>query len=98
MVYLIHFDRPYHHARHYLGYTKGPVERRFERHQSGDGARLLRQCNEAGIGYRVVRVWEEGDQALERKLKRMRNTGKKLCPVCRQEAKNEQLRIDSAVG
>ena len=32
-VYLLHFDPPYRHAKHYLGYTKAEsVKARFERH------------------------------------------------------------------
>jgi predicted GIY-YIG superfamily endonuclease len=30
-VYLIHFDRPYKHSRHYLGYATD-VDERLERH------------------------------------------------------------------
>jgi predicted GIY-YIG superfamily endonuclease len=32
-VYLIHFDRPYHHARHYIGYTDD-VDARLAGHLS----------------------------------------------------------------
>ena len=36
-VYLIHLDRPYKHARHYLGFTSGGKRaalRRFKRHSN----------------------------------------------------------------
>lgn len=84
MLYLIHFRRPYYHARHYLGYCgKGRrvLLRRLARHRRGDGAKLLRAVQRAGHAWKVVRVWPGGDRTLERRLKRW---GKgKLCPLCR---------------
>ena len=38
----------------------------------------------AGIGWKVVRTWA-GDRAFERRLKRRKNTPRRLCPVCRGE-------------
>ncbi|HEV7431574.1 MAG TPA: hypothetical protein VGN77_00925 [Steroidobacteraceae bacterium] len=80
MVYLIHFDRPLHHARHYLGYcADGTLEVRLIRHRAGRGARLLAVLRELGIGWRVVRVFE-GDRHFERRLKNHHSC--RLCPVC----------------
>ena len=80
MVYLIHFDRPLHHARHYLGYcADGTLEVRLIRHRAGRGARLLAVLRELNIGWRVVRVFE-GDRHLERRLKG--RSSSRLCPVC----------------
>jgi hypothetical protein len=81
MIYLIHFDRPLHHARHYLGYcADGTLEVRLIRHRAGRGARLLAVLRELNIGWRVVRVFE-GDRKIERRLKA--NSRVRLCPVCR---------------
>ena len=80
MIYLIHFDRPLHHARHYLGYCDdGTLEMRLIRHRAGRGARLLAVLREQNIGWRVVRVFE-GDRRLERRLKA--NSRVRLCPIC----------------
>jgi predicted GIY-YIG superfamily endonuclease len=79
-VYLIHFDRPYHHARHYLGYTDD-LPARLDRHLAGNGGRLLQVVRAAGIGYQVVRAWE-GDRGLERKLKKQKGSPR-LCPICK---------------
>lgn len=38
-VYLLHFDRPYRHARHYLGWTPRAVSERVADHATGNGAR-----------------------------------------------------------
>jgi predicted GIY-YIG superfamily endonuclease len=81
MVYLIHFDKPYRHAKHYIGHCEdGKLEQRLARHRKGDGAKLLAVIQKAGIGWKVVRIWPDGDRELERKLKNRAATDK--CPVC----------------
>ena len=87
-VYLLHFDRPYKHAKHYLGYTDN-LEARLRQHRQGRGARLMQVIKEAGIGFTLVRVWE-GDRALEKRLKKQKNSPR-LCPICRERKKHEQL-------
>ena len=79
MVYLLHFDRPYKHARHYMGYADD-VEARMGRHLSGNGARLIQVIQDAGIGWTLVRVWE-GDRHTERSFKDQHNAPR-LCPIC----------------
>lgn len=79
LCYLIHFDRPYKHARHYLGSTVD-LDKRLALHRAGKGARLLQVLNAAGIGYAVVRTWE-GTRADELALK-ARKAALRLCPVC----------------
>ena len=39
MLYLLHFDRAYKHARHYSGYSrnKDTFARRVEHHRNGTG-------------------------------------------------------------
>jgi predicted GIY-YIG superfamily endonuclease len=89
MVYLIHFDRPYKHAQHYIGYTE-QLDKRIHSHEhTADGARLLQVVREAGIGFSVVRTWPEGDRSFERRLKRQKKS-RCLCPVCREERKKCQ--------
>lgn len=79
-VYLIHFDKPLSHARHYLGSTTN-MEARMRAHESGEGARLLAVLNEKGIGWEVVRTWVGVPRGFERLLKN-RKESRKLCPVC----------------
>lgn len=64
MVYLIHFDRPLGHARHYIGYAATPatLERRIAHHKAGTGARLLKVAADAGIDFHIARVWDDGDR------------------------------------
>lgn len=47
-IYLIHFEQPYRHARHYLGYADH-LAARIAHHRNGSGARLLQVVNEASI-------------------------------------------------
>ena len=86
-VYLLHFERPYKHARHYLGFAED-LERRLELHRAGRGARLVEVVVAAGIGFQLVRTWE-GDRTLERVLKNRHNAPARLCPLCRAERRGD---------
>jgi len=78
-IYLIHFDSPYRHARHYMGFTTNLADR-IERHKAGHGSRLMSVITQAGIGWRSVGTWA-GDRNLERRMKR--NGGlSRCCPIC----------------
>lgn len=79
-VYLIHFRHKYHHAQHYIGYSKD-LEIRIERHRENSGAKLLRAVNKAGITWNVVRTWQVDGQGFERLLKNQKHSAR-YCPVC----------------
>ena len=79
-VYLLHFDQPYKHARHYVGWTARNVKRRLAEHEAGRGARLLAVVREAGIGWQLARLWP-GGRARERQIKRQGGHARK-CPLC----------------
>jgi predicted GIY-YIG superfamily endonuclease len=83
VIYLIHFDQPLKHASHYIGFvvSKKGLNKRIERHKSGQGAKILRAANEANINWSVVRTWPDGTRDEERKFKNRKNS-KMLCPVC----------------
>ncbi len=90
-VYLIHFERNYRHARHYLG-VASDLEVRLEQHKRGrkaGGARLMEVIKDAGIGWRVARTWQ-GGRDLERRLKGWHN-GSRLCPICKAEARASRM-------
>jgi len=78
-VYIVHFDRPYHHARHYLGWSHFPYER-FAAHDAGHGSPLVRAVRRAGIGIWLA-LLVEGGRDLERWYKRQRSTPR-YCPHC----------------
>lgn len=95
-VYLLHFDRPFSHARHYVGVTGKPLEERLAAHRGAvlhDGDRsygrqpkLLQAAQAAGITWSVADVWEFASKAeaygMERRLKRQGGHGRK-CSICR---------------
>ncbi len=90
VVYLIHFDRPYCHARHYLG-TTNDLEHRLEQHRRGvryGGARLMEVIIQAGITWRLACTWE-GGRELECQLKAW-HSGCRLCPICKAECELER--------
>jgi len=82
-VYLLHFETPYRHAQHYVGFTED-LEARLERHRAGNGARLLEVVTQAGIAWELVRAWPRGSRELERAIKRAGHSPR-LCPVCNPE-------------
>ena len=79
VIYLLHFDRPYEHARHYTGWTTD-LQQRLADHAAGRGARLLAVVKAAGIAWTLARTWD-GTRSDERALKR-RGGAARRCPAC----------------
>jgi len=79
VVYLLHFDQPYKHARHYTGWSEDLLDR-LAQHATGQGARLMAVIRQAGIGFILVRTCE-GTRRTERAIK---NDGGavRFCPLC----------------
>ncbi|MFG2059689.1 hypothetical protein ACGFI9_37325 [Micromonospora sp. NPDC048930] len=78
-VYLLHFDQPYQHAKHYIGWTDD-LDTRLADHAAGRGARLMAVITAAGITFRLARTWT-GTRARERQLKRQGGASR-CCPLC----------------
>jgi predicted GIY-YIG superfamily endonuclease len=78
-VYLLHFDRPYKHARHYLGWADD-LARRLAVHGTRQGARLLQVLRAEGIGWQLARTWP-GTRDRERQIKNMGGLSR-CCPMC----------------
>ena len=78
-MYLLHFDRPYKHARHYLGWASD-LEARLAAHSAGHGARLLEVIRDAGISWTLARTWS-GTRTRERQLKNQGGASRR-CPHC----------------
>ncbi|GDY28768.1 hypothetical protein [Gandjariella thermophila] len=89
-VYLLHFDRPYEHARHYTGWTTD-LDSRLAEHATGRGARLLEVVSAAGIGWELARTWP-GTRARERQLKRQGGASRH-CPMCGVKPRNGGLSV-----
>jgi predicted GIY-YIG superfamily endonuclease len=78
-IYLLHFDRPYKHARHYLGWASD-LEARLAAHSAGHGARLLEVARQHGIGWTLARTWP-GTRVRERQIKNQGGASR-CCPAC----------------
>ena len=80
MIYLLHYDKPLHHAQHYLGSCDDA--QRIQDHGTGTSrARLPQVFCLLGVQFVVARTWE-GGRTGERKLKNQKNA-RVLCPICR---------------
>lgn len=79
-VYLLHFERPFRHAQHYLGWAQN-LDARLAHHADGSGANLLKHVRAAGIGWTLVRTWAPADRNRERQLKNQGSRAR-LCPIC----------------
>jgi predicted GIY-YIG superfamily endonuclease len=81
-VYLLHFSAPVsnrHTCQHYLGFAED-LAVRVQKHQSGNGSRLVQVALQRGLSFELVRVWR-GGRSFERKLKN-RKEATRLCPIC----------------
>jgi hypothetical protein len=95
-VYLLHFDRPYKHARHYFGFAVDEqLHQRIDAHYNatpGDGKhhRLMQVVRAAGISFTLARVWPGADRAKEKSLSSRGAT--RECPICREERQRDARR------
>ena len=79
-LYLLHFDPPYKHAGHYLGWAKD-IDARLGAHMRGTGARLVAVAVAAGCRVELVRVWGGWTRKDEARLKKQGSRAR-LCPIC----------------
>jgi len=79
-VYLLHFDTPFKHARHYTGWS-GDLPLRLAEHAAGHGARLTEVVAAAGIGWTLARTWPNTTRSFERRLKNQGGAARR-CPLC----------------
>jgi len=79
-IYLLHFDKPFRHATHYLGWADD-LHDRLAKHGTSAGANLLWHVRRAGITWRCARTWT-GDRFRERRLKSQGGKAR-MCPICR---------------
>jgi len=82
-VYLLHFEPPYRHARHYLGAVEGVrLAERLAVHRAGRGASLTRAAIAAGCTLTLTRTWPDASFAREAQIKRQGGLSR-VCPTCR---------------
>lgn len=79
-IYVLHFEKSYHHARHYIGWTTD-VDARVAEHLSGQGSPLVKAVVDAGIEVTLATTMP-GTRTMERHLKN-RGNAYGVCPICR---------------
>ena len=89
VVYLLCFERPFKHARHYVGFCEklAGVDSRLEYHANGRGSRLMAAVSDAGIGFDIVRLWK-GTRSDERRLHNCQS--RMYCPRCSQSPRTRR--------
>lgn len=94
--YLLHFDRPYRHAQHYLGFSDD-IPYRIAQHKAGvSGVKLIDAAVASGVSFTLTRVWPGAGRRAERRKKALRagkygrprgrnSTGSRgrQCPLCK---------------
>jgi hypothetical protein len=85
-IYLLHFDPPFKHAGHYLGFVASgspeKLEERIAQHLAGDGSPLVRAAVAAGSTVRhIVTLWGRTRDD-ERRLKNGGSSAR-FCPLCK---------------
>ena len=87
MIYVLHFDPPYRHAGHYVGWTKdADVTRRVREHLEQTGrrpSRLVAAAIGAGCVIRLAASFE-GSIEDEQRIKKGHGA-KRICPICKGE-------------
>lgn len=82
MIYLIHIEPAFKHARHYIGFTsRDDVNLRLNEHKNGTGSIMLRHAVRAGCELILANTWQ-GDRTAERRMKKQKNS-KRFCPICK---------------
>lgn len=86
-IYLLHFDVPHHHARHYMGATFD-LEARLTAHRQGRGSRLTRALCKGNATWKLGGLWEWTESIDQISLWRLeknfksRHQGPAFCSIC----------------
>ena len=90
MVFLLHFDRGYKHARHYIGATDDPAHLYDLAHGTVPlvDVPLLNAARQAGVRFTVACTWLGGDVRAAQ-LRAMGGAAR-LCRCCVAEARAEE--------
>ena len=82
MIYLIHFQTPFMHCKHYLGYCADDrLEKRIYEHFNAPRVALMQMIKRKGIPWEVARLME-GGRDREAHLKYQIKKIAPYCPIC----------------
>ena len=79
VIYLLHFDQPYRHAKHYTGWTEDLLDR-LDRHAAGAAPAWSRSSGKPGS----ASPWSASAKAPARTERAIKNAGgaARYCPAC----------------
>lgn len=82
-VYVLHFDPPFRHAEHYIGFTEHPdVATRIHEHlKTKGGSPLVRAAVAAGCRIEIAHVFVGADRKFERRIKNRADVSR-WCRLC----------------
>jgi hypothetical protein len=91
-VFLLHFEEPYHHARHYAGYAIGTGRGSSYAKAIADCTaigphELVQAVQWSGIAIHVADVLVGEGRATQRRLRSSHNLSRH-CPICVREAES----------
>lgn len=90
LIYILHFEPAYAHAKHYVGFTERTVAERVGEHGGAQGSPLVRAARAAGSKVILVSA-RPGTRADERRIKDRKNT-RSVCDRCRPDYNDECAR------
>jgi len=81
-VYVLHFDPPFQHAAHYIGFTEHEdVATRLVEHLNGRGSPLVKAAVAVGSHVEIAHVFVNGTRTFERRIKNRADVGR-WCRCC----------------
>lgn len=98
VIYLLHFDRKFHHSQHYLGWAKGvDAAARMRTHILGKrGAKIVKGAIDAGIGFDLALLIPDATRDFERWLKNQKMANR-FCPMCSGDRRRAVPRAPNAM-
>lgn len=90
-IYVLHFNTPIAHARHYVGCTSH-LKQRLSTHAIGHGSRLTRELHDRGYNWTLAALYQAPlavMRRVERAAKDQKN-GPRLCSICRARDHDEE--------
>ena len=92
-VYIIHFDKSYYRARHYVGITSLSLMDRLKKHINKGGSKLTAAAAKAGINFTIHEICQKNTRSearQEEKRIKARHEGGLFCPLCHNEVKRRK--------
>lgn len=93
-VYILKLSKPLgndnHRAQYYIGWTRN-LDGRLWYHEAGQGAAFTRAAVERGITFEVALFIPGADRALERAIKRSKNTKRWLASYLKKQQLQEAV-------